>query len=141
MTRKFEKGLPTLLALLALAACGGGSPTAASNVVGNLVQATAAIQFTPSSISISPGERITWVFASVGHNVTFDPVVGVPANIDGANSNTSISRAFPTAGVYAYHCNIHPSMTGAVLVGQGSVQPPPPPPPPPPPGYGRFTGG
>jgi len=25
-------------------------------------------------------------------------------------------RAFPTAGTFAYHCAIHPSMTGTVVV-------------------------
>jgi plastocyanin len=78
---------------------------------------------------------VTWVFGSVGHNVTFDVVPDAPADIAGANSNTSISRVFSTAGTYNFHCNIHPSMTGFVIVGGSSVMPPPPPPPPPPAGY------
>jgi plastocyanin len=141
MRRLLEKGPHALLALVALAGCGGSSPTAAGNMVGNEVQASPTIAFLPPSISIAVGEKVTWVFGSVGHTVTFDPVIGVPANIDGPSSNTSISRSFPTAGVYTYHCSIHPSMTGSVLVGQSNVVPPPPPPPPPPPGYSRTTGG
>jgi plastocyanin len=27
------------------------------------------------------------------------------------------SHAFPAAGTYAYHCGLHPSMTGMVIVG------------------------
>lgn len=141
MPRYYGKGPHALLALIALGGCGGSSPTAAGDMVGNQVQATATIAFLPASISIAVGERITWVFGSVGHTVTFDSVAGAPANIDGANSNTSIARTFSSAGVYTYHCSIHPSMTGSVLVGVSNVVPPPPPPPPPPPGYSRFTGG
>ena len=144
MTKYVGKGQHALLALVALVAlvgCGGSSPTTTSNMVGNQVQATASIQFVPGNLSIAVGERVTWVFGSVGHNVTFDAVTDAPANIDGANSNTSISRTFGTAGVYTYHCTIHPTMTGSVLVGVSNVVPPPPPPPPPPPGYSRFTRG
>src|SRR3990172_9555396 len=128
MKKPASRGPHTILALLAMAGCGGSTPTT-SNPVGNRVQATAALQYTPSSISISAGESVTWVFGGVGHTVTFDAVTGVPASIDGANSNTSISRTFATAGVYAYHCTIHPTMTGSVLVGVTEIIPPPPPPP------------
>src|SRR5437879_3293380 len=52
----------------------------------------------------------------VPHNVFFTQQAGAPADIDGANANVSITRAFATAGTYTYTCHIHPSMQGTVVV-------------------------
>jgi len=30
--------------------------------------------------------------------------------------NATFTRAFPTVGTFAYHCAVHPSMTGTVIV-------------------------
>ena len=131
-----------LVAVAITSACGGSStPTMSSGTgSGTQVQALATLAFSPSAVVVPVGATVTWVFGTVGHTVTFDPVAGVPADIGGVNANVSISRTFGTAGVYTYHCSIHPSMTGSVTVGGSGVQPPPPPPPPPPPGYGGPSG-
>ncbi len=111
--------------LLAIAACsdsggdGGagpapgpsGPPSAAASV-----QATAAAAFVPANVGILAGGTVTWGFGSLGHNVTFDDVVGAPADIPGVNTNTSIARTFPVAGTYPYHCTLHQGMAGTVAV-------------------------
>jgi plastocyanin len=80
------------------------------------VAATPSLAFTPASITVHPGDAVTFAFGSVGHNVFFDAQAGAPADIDGTNANVSIQRTFATAGTYQYTCHIHPSMHGAVVV-------------------------
>ncbi len=113
------------LAAVGLLAC-GGSPTGAGSGNGDpngnstaKVQALPSLQFSPATITIAPGQSLTWVFGSVGHTVTFDSVNGHPDDIgDPAHprANTSVARTFAQAGTYTYHCSIHPSMTGTVIV-------------------------
>jgi plastocyanin len=111
--------------IVALAACGGSTgPYGSKNnppppppppVSGTTVNATAGLAFTPNSLTINAGDAVTFDFAGVAHNVFFD-TQGAPADITGNNANISVQRTFATAGTYRYHCNIHPSMTGSVVV-------------------------
>ena len=47
------------------------------------------------------------------HTITSDQVglfdISLPAH-------GSVSHTFSTAGVFSYHCQIHPNMTGSVMV-------------------------
>jgi plastocyanin len=80
------------------------------------VTATTGQQFTPATVRVATGGVVTWVFQSLGHNVTFTAATGAPEDIPGVNSNTSIARTFTTSGTFAYHCTIHPGMSGTVQV-------------------------
>jgi plastocyanin len=108
--------------ILAAVACGGGSTTAPSQTpspspTSATVNATPSIAFSPATTTIAPGGTVTFAFGSVPHNVYFDSTAGAPQNIPGNNANTSASVTFNTTGTYVYHCHIHPSMTGTVIVG------------------------
>jgi plastocyanin len=113
--------------VVTLAACGGGTGPYGSKTqsppppppppAGNTVSATAALAFTPNSLTVNSGETVTFAFGAVAHNVTFDtPDAVTPADIPGNNSNVSVDRAFTTAGTYRYHCTIHPGMAGSIAV-------------------------
>ncbi len=100
---------------------GSGSVTVADIPLTASVTATTGQQFVPPTTTIKVGGTVTWVFQSLGHTVTFNTPTppGTPANlgtVDAPYMNTSISRQFNTAGTFAYHCSIHPGMTGSVIV-------------------------
>jgi plastocyanin len=103
-------------------ACGddddsGTNPDPVENEDDATVVASVGLTFSPTTVSIVTGGLVTWVFQSVAHTVTFTAANGAPTNIV-ATANTSTSRSFASAGVFTYHCLIHPAMTGTVRVGQ-----------------------
>jgi plastocyanin len=85
----------------------GSAPLTAS------VTATAASTFDPSQVLVARNGSVTWTFA-MEHNVTFDGS-GAPANIP-TTASGSVSRAFPNAGSFPYHCTLHTGMNGTVVV-------------------------
>lgn len=72
--------------------------------------------YDPSSITISKGTTVTWKNEdSAPHTFT---TTKAPVSIDsGSIGNGDVfSYTFDTPGTYEYHCAIHPSMKGIVIV-------------------------
>jgi plastocyanin len=72
------------------------------------------IQFAPDAVTVAVGDTVTWAsIDSPDHTVTAD---------DGAFDSGTLSNGdvfettFDEAGDFAFHCEIHPSMTGTVTV-------------------------
>ena len=70
--------------------------------------------FQPDSLQVATGTTVTWTNAdSTAHTVTAD---------DGAFDagplapGASFTQTFTTPGTYTYHCQIHPFMTGTIVV-------------------------
>jgi plastocyanin len=94
------------------AAAASASP-AASTSAANAVEIK-GFAFNPPSITVKVGAKVTWTNQdSTGHTVTFDQ--GSDTSDTLANGAT-YSEDFATAGTFAYHCRIHPSMKGTVVV-------------------------
>ena len=75
------------------------------------------MMFTPPQISIQKGGIVTWTNNdSVAHTVTDDlSNVGGPSSGD-IQPGSTYSFTFNKTGSFQYHCSIHPSMRGTIVV-------------------------
>lgn len=95
----------------------GGAPAAASAAPSAASGTSASIVdfgFQPTSITVKAGTTVTWKnTGAVAHTVTADD-----ASFDSGHvaPGASFQHTFTTAGTYAFHCAIHRSMTGTVVV-------------------------
>lgn len=78
----------------------GGGPT----VVGS------GTSFTPSSVTVSQGTTVTWVFSEV-HSTTSNQRFW-----DSGRRSGTYRKAMPSAGKFPYHCTVHAGMKGRVVV-------------------------
>lgn len=101
------------------------SPTLSSNNVTDS-EKTASITiesfgFSPATITIKKGTTITWINNdSVNHLVASNPHP-VHTDLPGFQSQNlslgeSYSFTFDKVGTFGYHCHLHPSMRGTVIV-------------------------
>jgi beta-lactam-binding protein with PASTA domain len=72
------------------------------------------LAFDPASITVHAGDTVTWV----NEDTTAHDVVADDASFDSGSlaPGASFHFTFPKAGTVAYHCSIHPQMTGTVVV-------------------------
>jgi plastocyanin len=72
------------------------------------------VAYQPGSIKIQAGDTVTWTnTGTTPHTVTADD-----GSVDSGSlaPRASFSHTFPAAGLFTYHCAIHPQMTGAVTI-------------------------
>lgn len=71
-------------------------------------------KFNKSYLRVPLGTEVTWInFDNTIHNITEDSGKFSSGNL---NRNNSYTYKFNIPGVYYYHCKIHPSMKGTVIV-------------------------
>lgn len=85
-------------------------PTSAAVSLQNLA-------FNPDSVVVQSGGTVTWTWndGATQHNVTFTSGPARPPDSPTKASGT-FAPTFTTVGAYGYHCTIHPTMTGSVIV-------------------------
>lgn len=110
-----------LVAILALVGCTAAKPatsgstpaTPATGTTGGSTTVTIKnFAFDPASVTVKVGDSVTFKNEdSTAHTVT-------GTNFDSGQiaPSASYSQKFDTAGTFDYHCSIHPSMTGTVIV-------------------------
>jgi plastocyanin len=130
--RRRLSALLTVLGL-AVAACGGGGsaapttsatnqpasaaadPCAASTTSGAVTASIVDFDFDPATVQASVGDVVTWTNdGDAPHTATLDdhPDCATPELANGESGGIQ----FNAAGTYAFHCALHPDMTGTVEV-------------------------
>lgn len=111
---------------MALAACGDGTTTVAPSPpvstppdAGSTRPADApptveigGFAFSPATIEIELGDSVTWTNLDAAAHT----VVGTGIDSGDLAQGATFTKTFETAGTYDYHCSLHPSMTGVVVV-------------------------
>jgi len=104
------------------ASANSSSQSSTSNTSSNQTAAAGTVNitnmmFTPSQITVKKGDTVTWTNNdTLTHTVTDDlSDVGGPASGNIA-PGSSYSFTFTKTGSFQYHCNIHSSMHGTIVV-------------------------
>jgi plastocyanin len=104
----------------------GSLVASAANTPAQIVNCTGTPSwcFSPKPIQITAGSTVTWVNSTaISHTATSDSGAWGTGTIAAGATSSAIS--FPTAGTFTYHCAIHPSMTGSVIVSAVAATSPP----------------
>jgi len=73
--------------------------------------------FSPQQITVRTGTTVTWINQdSVTHQPVADSAALIGMGSAPLNTGDSYSYTFTQTGTWNYHCNIHPEMTGTVVV-------------------------
>ena len=94
--------------------------TPASNTPSTLAPESISVNiknfsFNPSTLTIKTGAKVTWINNdTVSHTVTSDD--GNLLDSRNLSPGQSFSFVFTNSGAVNYHCNIHPTMKGIVVV-------------------------
>jgi len=108
------------LAALSLVALLLFAPTAGAQGK-NMIVSIKNFAFNPPNMTVAPGTTLTWVNNDqVPHTATATNPAGV-FDSGTLQPGQSYSFTFNKPGTYAYHCAIHPYMTGTVTVSGASA--------------------
>ena len=71
--------------------------------------------FSPASLTVNAGTTVTWTnHDSVAHQLQSDSGSAITSDL--LQQGDTVSVTFSTPGTYAYHCSVHPTMKGTVIV-------------------------
>ena len=108
--RSAKLALPALLLLLAVAVGPAATVSAASDPQVSIVD----FAFQPATLTVTAGDTVTWSNTGMAsHTTTSDTGAWDSKPIA---SGGTFSFRFGTPGTFAYHCAIHPTMHGVIVV-------------------------
>jgi plastocyanin len=71
--------------------------------------------FTPASITVPKGTTVTWQNQDTANHQVVSDAQGVFTSTS-LPKGAGYSFKFETPGTYPYHCSLHPSMKGTIIV-------------------------
>ncbi len=117
-----KTNLIIVLAIIAVLIIGGGvyllvqlnKPAANIPAGGNNIEIS-GFSFSPATLTVHIGDTVTWVNKDLApHTIVSDS--GSELNSPSFGKEGTYSHTFNTTGTFSYHCSIHPSMKGAIIV-------------------------
>lgn len=72
--------------------------------------------FMPATITISPGDKVTWINQDSDPHSVFSDDRGKTFHSAVLDTGQSFSLAFAHAGTFGYYCSVHPYMQGTIVV-------------------------
>ena len=103
-----------LAAALLVPAGAAEAPASAAEARAGASVSVANMAFTPASVTVALGQRVTWTFQdAASHTSTSDQGFWDSGTRSGG---AAYSRLFTSAGTFPYHCTLHPMMRGKVAV-------------------------
>jgi len=119
---RFRRLMPVVLAAGAAVVSGGFGQAASAAGSGVSIVDYA---FSPTSVNITAGSAVTWTnTGQAQHTVTSD--TGAFTGSAALAPGSKFMVTFSTPGTFAYHCSIHPTMHGTVVVQSVSTTTTPP---------------
>ena len=115
--------LTAVLAVLALSglSCGGNDKNpmnpgggGGADVTITIVGMNGANSFSPSPDTVNVGQTVAWHNGDATTHTATATVGFNTGNISGGSTSAPIMMN--TAGTFPYHCSIHPTMTGTLVV-------------------------
>src|SRR6184192_1404079 len=112
--KTFSRHIAVSLLIIAtlLAFC----PNLASAVTVTVTVANNCLCFSPSSVTIHPGDTVHWTWSSSGHSTT-SGTPGMPNGIWDSgilNQGATFDHTFNTAGSFDYYCTPHGACCGMI---------------------------
>jgi plastocyanin len=108
--------LAALVAACGLALAASPAPVVARDVTIRI----ADFEFTPARVTVVVGDRVEWIMGPdpEQHTVTPDRQGAFPGSavLQPGDPGDRHTVSFRRPGRYAYHCELHPNMTGVVTV-------------------------
>jgi plastocyanin len=90
---------------------GGGGADKTITIVGE----NGANSFSPNPDTVTVGQTVSWHNAAgITHTATANGATFNTGNISSGSTSTAIAMSTP--GSFPYHCSIHPTMTGTLVV-------------------------
>jgi plastocyanin len=94
---------------------GGGTGGGGADVVITIIADNGSMSFSPNPATVTRGRTVVWRnSAGAAHTATQNEGAFDTGNIGGGSQSGAITMG--TAGSFAYHCAIHPSMVGTLTV-------------------------
>jgi plastocyanin len=99
-----------------LAACSGESTDTTESAGGEEQRIEIAdLAFDPETVTVAAGTTVTWVSAdpNLPHTSNSEDEVWFSGTL---NEGDEFSFTFEEPGTFAYFCEVHPTMTGSIVV-------------------------